>query len=177
MVTEDTPAGTDTRGGDNTAVENEAVQAEALGVRTVRLRTGVAFSRDGGMTGNMLPQYRRGWGGIILPGTQWVPWIHIADVVGLVVFALEDERVRGPLNLSAPEPVRFREFAQTFGRVLGRRVWLPIPGLFIQLGLGGEAAASMLHNRRMIPRKALDLGYPFQFPTLEPALRDLFPTP
>jgi len=171
-VTEDTPAGADIWGLGNAAWEAEAAQAETLGVRTVRLRTGVVFSRDEGMTANMLPQFRAGWGAVILPGTQWLPWIHIADEVGLIMFALEDERVRGPLNASAPEPVRFREFAQTFGRVLGKRVWLRLPGLFIQLGLG-EVAASVLHNRRMIPRKALDLGYPFQFPKLEPALRDL----
>jgi uncharacterized protein (TIGR01777 family) len=176
LVTEATPGGSDSWARGTAAWEAEATAAEELGVRTVLLRTGIVLSPEEGMAANMAPQYRRGWGPIVLPGTQWLPWIHVADEVGLILLALTDERVRGPLNASAPAPARFAEFARAMGRVAGRRVWLRVPGAFMRLGLG-DVADSVLHNRRMVPRKALDLGYRFQFPALEPALRDLLPPP
>lgn len=171
-VTEDTPAGTDRWGAGASAWEAEALRAEQLGVRTVCARTGIVFGSGEGMTAEMAPQYREGFGPIILPGTQWLPWIHTADEVGLFLLAIFDERVHGGLNASAPEPVRFREFAHWMGRAVGRRVWMRLPGWVMRLALG-EVADSLLHNRRIIPRKALDLGYQFQFPTLQPALADL----
>jgi uncharacterized protein (TIGR01777 family) len=171
-VTEATPGGVDTWAHGNAAWEAEAVKAEELGIRTVRLRTGIVLSADEGMAASMVDQYRRGFGPIVLPGTQWLPWIHIADEVGLILFALRDERVRGPLNASAPEPARSAEFARAMGRVVGKRVWLRVPGAFMRLALG-DVADSVLHNRRMVPRAALDFGYAFRFPSLEPALRDL----
>ena len=126
------------------------------------------------MTASMVDAYRRGFGPIVLPGSQWVPWIHITDEVGLYAFAIEDDRVRGPLNASAPEPVHFAEFALAMGRTVGKGVWLRIPGRLMRFSLG-DVADSVLHNRRMEPRKALDLGYAFRFPTIGAALADLFP--
>ncbi len=174
VVTEATPAGTDSWAQGTISWETEALRAEELGVRTVLVRTGIVFSPEEGMAANMIAGYRRGFGPIVLPGSQWVPWIHVADEAGLFAFALEDQRVRGGFNASAPEPVRFAEFARAMGRTVGKRVWLRVPGRFMRFGLG-DVADSVLHNRRMVPRKAFDLGYAFRFPTLDAALADLFP--
>jgi NAD dependent epimerase/dehydratase family enzyme len=101
-----------------------------------------------------------------------VPWIHLADEVGLIQWALRNERVRGPLNCTAPEVPRNRAFAMTLGKVLGKPARMPVPGFALRLGLG-VVADILIHGRRVVPHKALDLGYQFQFPTLELALRDL----
>lgn len=93
-----------------------------------------------------------------------------------MLLAIFDERVHGGLNASSPEPARFGEFAHAMGRAVGRRVWLRVPGLAMRLALG-LVADSILHNRRMIPHKALELGYLFQFPTLHAALADLIRNP
>jgi len=174
VVTEDSPPGTDSWAAGAISWETEALRAEELGIRTVLVRTGIVFSPDEGMAANMIGAYRRGFGPILLPGTQWVPWIHIADEVGLLILAVQDERVRGPLNAAAPEPVRFAEFAHAMGRAAGKRVWLRVPGQVMRFSLG-DVADSVIHNRRMTPRKALNLGYTFQFPTIDAALGNLFP--
>ena len=142
-------------------------------MRTVLLRTGYVLdaSPRGGLA-RQAAQFRRGFGGPVLPGKQWVPWIHLADEVGLIQMALSDERVRGPLNCTAPEVPRNREFAATLGRVLGKPVRMAVPGFAMRMGLG-VAADILIHGRRVVPQKALDLGYQFRFPTLESALRDL----
>lgn len=173
VVTEATPAGTDSWAQGTISWETEALRAEELGVRTVLVRTGIVLSREEGMAANMVDSYRRGFGPIVLPGTQWLPWIHADDEVGLFAFALEDERVRGGLNASAPEPVRFAEFARAMGRTVGKPVWLRVPGRFMHFFLG-DVADSVLHNRRMEPRKALDVGYTFRFRAIDAALADLF---
>ena len=154
------------------AWERAALPAESLGVRTVIVRTGVVLGYDGGALVAQLPQYERGYGAVVLPGTQWMPWIHITDEVGIIVRCLQDDRVRGPVNASAPYPARQREFAQTVGRALGRPVRLRIPGVALKLFMG-EPARAILYNQRMIPRKMLDLGYTFAFPRLDEAVRDI----
>lgn len=171
-VTEFTPAGTD-RWADGVRVwEAMAVRAERLGVRVVCARTGIVFGPDEGMAASMIPQYRRGFGPIIASGNQWLPWIHIDDVVGLYLLAILDDRVHGGLNVSAPTPVRFRDFAVVMGRLVDRPVWLRVPGFAIRAALG-DVADSVLRNRRMIPAKALELGYRFEFPTVSAALADI----
>lgn len=178
------------------AWEHEAEQAEALGVRTALVRSGVVIGGDGPKG---LPIDLRGAslsrpglvlktgegalplltlpfhffaGGPILPGTQWISWIHIDDIVGLLLLALEDERVRGPINATAPEPARNRDVAAAIGRVLGRPSWLPVPGFAVRL-LVGEMADMVVTGQRVIPKRALELGYRFQHPSLEPALRGI----
>jgi NAD dependent epimerase/dehydratase family enzyme len=111
-------------------------------------------------------------GGPLGDGRFFQPWIHLADEVGLVLLALDDERVHGPLDVTAPEPVRNRELAAAIGRVLGRPSALPTPAVAIRLAVG-ELAGEILSSQRALPRKALELGYRFRFPALEPALRDL----
>jgi NAD dependent epimerase/dehydratase family enzyme len=101
-----------------------------------------------------------------------MPWIHVADEVALVELALEDARVEGPLNASAPEPVRHRDLARALGEVLGRPSFLQTPEIAVRLALG-EMAAAVLASQRVVPRKALDLGFRFRFPDVGGALRDL----
>jgi uncharacterized protein len=171
--TEDSPAGTDFWGRDSQLWEEAAVEADRLGIRTVVLRPGYVLDAHAGSgLAQQIEQFRRGFGGPVLPGTLWVPWIHIADVAGLIVLAVEDTRVRGPLNVVAPGVVRNTEFAATLGRVVGKPARLPVLGFMLRLGFG-MTADTIVHGRRVVPRKALDLGYQFQFPALEPALRDL----
>ena len=102
----------------------------------------------------------------------WQPWIHIADAAGLSVFALEDQRVRGALNGTAPDEVRNRDFAHTLGQAVGKPARLATPGFFLRMWLG-VTADTIIYGRRVLPKKALDLGYQFQFATLESAFRDL----
>jgi uncharacterized protein (TIGR01777 family) len=171
-VTEATPQGTDRWAAGTASYEQAGFAAEDYGVRCVAVRTGIVLGADEGMAAQMRAQFARGFGAVLLPGTQWLPWIHIQDEVELYRLAIEDDRVRGGLNASAPHPVRYREYAATMGRVLRKRVWLRLPGAVMRFALG-DVADSVLHNRRMLPQKALDLGYTFHYPELEPALRDL----
>jgi uncharacterized protein (TIGR01777 family) len=152
--------------------ERTALAAESLGIRTVIVRTGVVLGYDGGALVAQLPQDERGFGAVVLPGTEWMPWIHITDEVGIIMRCLEDERMRGPVNASAPYPARQRDFARTVGRALGRPVRLRIPGTVLKMFMG-EPARAILYNHRMIPQKMLDVGYTFVFPRLEEAVSDI----
>ncbi|MFN3374800.1 MAG: TIGR01777 family oxidoreductase, partial [Chloroflexus sp.] len=170
------PAGRDFLAQVCVAWEAEAAKAEALGVRTVMLRTGLVLDPDSGALPQLMLPFKLLTGGPILPGTQVYPWIHPADEVGLIRFALENERVRGPLNAAAPNALANRDFAAVLGKVLGSPSWLPVPEFSLRLALG-EMADLVVNGQNAVPRKALDLGYQFRFPTLEPALRDLLNMP
>ncbi len=158
------------------AWEAEAARAESFGVRTVQLRTGLLLDPESGALPQIMLPFKLMTGGPILPGTQVYSWIHPADEVGLIRFALEDERVRGPLNAVAPGALPNREFAAILGKVLGSPSWLPVPEFSLRIALG-EMADLVVYGQNAIPRKALELGYQFRFPTLEPALRDLLKLP
>jgi uncharacterized protein (TIGR01777 family) len=153
--------------------EAEATKAEALGVRTVLLRTGVVLDKDEGALALQKLPFQCFVGGPILPGTQWLSWIHLADEVGIILFALEQEGVRGPINATAPAPQTNRDFSAALGRALGRPSWLPVPGFALKLALG-EFADTVITGQRAIPKKALELGYAFQYSTSEAALRAAF---
>jgi len=175
VFTESSPAGGDFWGRESLLWEEAALDAERLGVRAVVPRTGyVLDARPGGGLMRQVAQFRRGFGGPVWPGTQWLPWIHIADAVGLFLLALDDQRVRGPLNGTAPDAVRNRDFARMLGRVVDKPARLPTPGFALRLGLG-VVADTIIHGRQIVPESALTLGYQFQFPMLEAALRDLVP--
>ena len=152
------------------AWEGEARRAEEFGTRVVLLRTGMVLERDGGALPKMLLPFRLYLGGPIMPGTQWVSWIHRNDHVGLMEWALTTTTVSGPINVVAPEPERMQEFCATLGRVLRRPCWLPVPETVLSLALG-ELGTVMTTGQRVSPQKALEHGYVFQYPSLEPALR------
>lgn len=173
---ESAPPGTDYWGQDTASYEQQIAQALALGIRTIMLRTGVLLSEDSGPLPQQVPQYLRGFGGPVLPGSQWYSWIHIADEVSIILFALENEQVSGPINLTAPEPVTNRDFANTLGKVLHRPAVFPVPGFMLKLFLG-QIADVIVNGKRVIPKKIMDAGYQFQYPTLESALRQLLHRP
>jgi uncharacterized protein len=153
------------------AWEREAERAARLGVRVVRVRTGVVLDRSGGALAKMLMPFQLGVGGPVAGGRQYMPWIHADDVVGIFAAALGDERWEGAVNASAPVPVSNREFSRVLGRVLRRPAVLPVPGLALS-ALYGEMAQIVTGGVRAVPAKPLMLGYPYRHPELEGALRD-----
>ena len=169
-LTEDAPAGDDFLAQVCVAWENEAQRAEALGLRVVRVRTGVMLDSGGGALGKMLLPFKLGAGGPVAGGHQYMPWIHADDVAGLYLAALDDERYSGPVNASAPEPVTNQAFSKALGRALHRPAVAPIPGFAIR-ALYGDMAEIVTEGQRAVPAKALALGYPFQHPDLDEALR------
>ena len=150
--------------------EREAGRAAEFGTRVVLLRTGMVLEAGGGALPKMLLPFRLFVGGPIMPGTQWVSWIHRDDHIGLIEWALATANVSGPLNLVAPAPERMQAFCATLGRVLHRPSWMPVPETVLSLGLG-ELGTIMTSGQRVAPQKALASGYVFKYPTLEPALR------
>jgi uncharacterized protein (TIGR01777 family) len=152
------------------AWEAEALRAAAFGVRVVILRTGMVLEKDGGALPKMLLTFRLFAGGPIMPGTQWVSWIHRRDHIGLIQWVLATPSVSGPVNVVAPEAVTMNRFCEVLGRVLHRPSWLPLPGFALQVALG-ELGTLMTTGQRVNPAKALSGGYVFHYPTLEPALR------
>jgi uncharacterized protein len=167
---EDAPPGSDFLAEVCVAWEREAAVAAELGVRVLHLRTGVVLDARGGALAKMLTPFRLGVGGPVAGGRQFVSWIHAEDLVGLALEALTDERWSGPVNATAPAPVQNREFSRVLGRVLHRPALLPVPGLPLR-ALYGEMAEIITTGARVVPAKALVLGFRFQHPELEEALR------
>ena len=172
-VDETHPAGTDWWGRDSAAIEQAALAAQDHGVRTVILRTGYVLTRDS--LASQVAQFRRHLGGWIGTGRGWTPWIHIADEVGIIMLALQQPAASGPLNLSAPEPARARDFARSLGRAVGHRAWLPVPTPFVRLGLG-VITDILVRGKRVVPARVSALGYQFSFTDLDSALHDLLDT-
>jgi uncharacterized protein (TIGR01777 family) len=172
-ITEDAPPGDDYLAGVCVQWEDATAPVEALGVRRVVFRMGPVLDPGGGALPPMLLQFRLFAGGALGSGAQWFPWVHPADVIGAVKFALAQHKdAAGVFNLSAPGVLTNHAFAKALGRVMGRPVWLPAPGFAMRL-LFGEMAVTLLKGQRMVPRRLLDAGYTFRFPEAEPALRDL----
>ena len=153
------------------AWEKEVVAAEALGMRVVRVRTGVALDARGGALGRMLTPFRMGAGGKLGDGKQWFPWIHLADLAALFQFAVENE-VSGPLNGAAPIPVTNADFTQTLARVIHRPAIFPVPVFALKL-LFGEMSEILMASQRVLPAAAEAAGFKFRFPELGGALEDL----
>ncbi len=153
------------------AWEKEAMAAEALGLRTVQIRTAPVLG-CGGVLAKMLPAFKLGLGAVCGRGKQWFPWIHLEDVVKVYFFAMENENISGPVNASSPSPVRNKDFVKTLARVLKRPAFLVIPHFTLRL-IFGEMAQVMLASQRVIPKKLLDSGFTFLFPTLPQALNDV----
>ncbi|MDP9376228.1 MAG: TIGR01777 family oxidoreductase [Actinomycetota bacterium] len=170
LLDEQTAAGSDFLAEVVKAWEREADVVAALGMRVVKLRTGVVLDAEAGALAKMLPPFKAGIGGPVAGGRQYVPWIHIADVVGLILAALEDDAWRGPVNATAPEPASNAELSKALGRVLHRPAVAPVPALAIRV-LYGEMADIVVKGQRVVPRRALELGYSFRHPQLDEALK------
>jgi uncharacterized protein len=152
------------------AWENEARAAEELGMRVALTRTGVVLAEEGGALEKMLPPFKLGVGGPVAGGKQYVPWIHLDDVVGAMLFCLDDDRATGPINVTAPEPVTNKELSRTLGHVLVRPAITPVPAFAVKF-LYGEMASIVTTGARVIPKRLRELGYEYRRPQLEPALR------
>jgi uncharacterized protein (TIGR01777 family) len=153
--------------------EAAAAEAEALGLRLAIVRTGHVLDARGGFLGELLPPFKLGLGGPLAGGRQYVSWIHIDDELGILLRAVDDEKVSGTINSTAPNPVTNRVFSKALGRALGRPAVMPVPGFVLDLKFGPEFGAVLRGGQRVIPRRAQDLGYSFRFKEIDEALADL----
>ena len=153
------------------AWEAAAQEAETAGVRVATVRTAPVLDRREGLLKRLLLPFRLGLGGPIAGGDQYLPWIHLDDEVAILLWALDDDRVSGPINAAAPEQATNREFSKALGRVLNRPAVMPVPKLALSAIRGAELAETIAGGQRVVPRRTTDLGYEFRYPSLEPALR------
>lgn len=175
-VDESSPPGDDFLAGVTVEWEREADAAAELGVRVVKVRTGLVLDRSGGALKAMLPPFKLGLGGPVAGGRQYMPWIHVDDVVGIYLAALDREQWSGPVNATAPAPVTNKEFSRALGAALHRPALLPVPALPLRL-LMGEMGEVVTTGQRAVPRRAQELGYAFAHPQLDGALRSALGAP
>lgn len=172
VLTEESESGTDFLATLCRDWEAEAIKARDLDVRVVRLRIGVVLGRGGGALDQMLTPFKAWVGGPIGTGKQYVPWIHIEDLVELIVAGLDNPEMSGAFNATAPNPVTFRAFATALGKQLKRPSFLPVPEFAVKL-LFGDASIVLLQGQRAIPAHAQKIGFSFRHQTIESALKDL----
>ncbi|OPY08230.1 MAG: Epimerase family protein [Syntrophaceae bacterium PtaB.Bin038] len=173
-LTEESPPGTDFLALLSRDWEGEALRAKDHGARVVLMRFGIVMGRSGGMLGEVVPVFRMFLGADLGSGSQWLSWIHEMDLARIFLFLIEENRaLDGPVNCTAPEPVRNREFTKTLGGVLGVPTFLPpVPGFMLRL-IKGEFGSVILRGQRVLPRKLLQAGFRFRYPTLEEALTEI----
>jgi uncharacterized protein (TIGR01777 family) len=153
--------------------EAAATQAEASGVRVVVIRCAAVLAREGGFLQRMLPVFRLGVGGRLGSGRQYFPWIHLADLLGLLLLSATRDDLRGPVNAVAPEPVTNAELTAALAEALHRPAAVTVPGFALKLAFGAMAEELMLASTRVSPIRALEAGYTFRFPLLRQALADV----
>ncbi len=175
-ITEDEPPGSDFLAGVCAEWEGAAREAEALGVRVVLVRIGVVLSAEGGALPRMLPPFRWFLGGPVGKGRQGFPWIHVEDLAGILLHALDHGELRGPVNAAAPGPVSQAEFSRALGRAIRRPSWLPVPRPVLRILLG-PVARVLTTGQRLVPKRARETGYRFRFTDPETAVRDLLGKP
>lgn len=151
--------------------EREAKKVEDFGVRLVILRIGIVLG-NGGALAKMINPFKLFAGGPIGTGRQWFSWIHIDDLVNLIITALNNEQYRGVYNATSPNPVRMSEFCQTLGETLGRPSWLPVPGIALELLLG-EGAKVVLEGQEVLPKQTEAIAFEYQYPRLKEALNSI----
>lgn len=171
-IREETSAGDDMLARLSVDWEKAALDAELFGMRVAVVRIGVVLDKEGGALAQMLPPFRWFIGGPVGSGKQWLSWIHHGDMVGILMLALDHPEARGPINGTAPLPVTNKDFSKALGRALHRPSILPVPGFALRLKFG-EVADVLTTGQRVIPRKAMALGYSFQFPQVDAALVNL----
>ncbi len=173
LVDESAPAGDSFDARVCVAWESAARAAEELGLRVAITRTGLVLDPANGLLHQLLLPFKLGLGGPIAQGDQYMPWIHVDDEVRILIWALDTESASGTYNATAPNPVTNRMFSKTLGGVLGRPAILPVPKLALRARFGAELGQVLAGGQRAMPRRALDAGFEFAHPDLEPALRDL----
>ena len=171
-MTESTPMGTEFLAQVSSAVEGEARRAEALGVRVSRLRKGHVLARDADLVSFLSLPVRLFLGGRLGSGRQWISWIHIDDAVALYRRAIADPDAGGVINATSPGAVKQADFVRSMARVLRRPAWFPAPAWLIRLVLG-EQSVLLLGSRRVAPARALELGHPFMYRSIDPAIEDV----
>jgi uncharacterized protein len=152
--------------------ENKAKQVEGHSIRSVFMRFGVVLGKEGGALPLMALPYQLFVGGKVGTGEQWVSWVHVNDVVRAIVFALENDQLRGPVNVTSPSPVKMDDFGKAIGSVLHRPHWFPVPS-FVMKTVLGQKSALVLEGQQVVPKVLMEHGFEFTFPTLKPALEDL----
>ncbi len=153
--------------------EREAMRSVQTGCRVVMVRTGIVLGNNGGALKQMATPFRAGIGGPVGSGRQWVSWIHIDDITDLYVFLLQNNTINGPVNGTAPNPVRNVDFAHALGHALGKPSVVPVPVFGLKL-LYGEAASALVASLRVIPEAASRAGFHFRYTDCEPALAEIF---
>ena len=151
--------------------EGATAPASDAGIRVVHLRNGIVLSGRGGALPKMAVPFRLGFGGTLGGGDQFVSWISVDDLVGAIHHAIHDERLRGPINTVAPEPVSNRQLTKALGRVLRRPTLVPVPAAAVKTGLGEMGRELLLASVRAVPRRLETVDFRFDFPDLEDALR------
>jgi uncharacterized protein (TIGR01777 family) len=172
MVTEDTPAGDDFLAQLCVDWEASTAPVEALGIRRPIIRSGVVLTEDSGALPRMALPFKMFVGGPLGSGRQWFPWLHMNDEIAAIRFLLDHEQATGPFNLTSPNPLTNAQFSKVLGRVLNRPAFWPIPAISLQL-LFGELSSTLLEGQRVIPKRLQEMGFTFQYPQAEAALRDL----
>lgn len=170
VLTEESKPGTDFLAGLAQEWEAEAWKAEVLGIRVVLARFGIILARHGGALAKMLLPFRLGAGGRLGSGRQWMSWVTLPDVIGMIRFAIGNNGVRGAVNVVAPQPVQNAEFTKVLARALHRPALLPAPTFALRLALGEMADALLLSSQRVQPQKLQQLGHSFLRPELHSAL-------
>jgi len=153
--------------------EKEATAAEKGAVRVAIMRTGLVLDPEGGLLKQLMVPFKLGVGGPLAGGAQYMPWIHRDDEIGLLLWALDDPQANGIYNATAPNPVTNRAFSKALGQALRRPSFVPAPKFAIEAMRGPELTEQIVASMRVVPRRALDHGYIFRFPEIEPALKDL----
>lgn len=154
------------------AWEEAARKVEPGGTRLAIMRTGLLLTKDSGLLAELLLPFKLGVGGPVAGGRNYMPWVSLADEVGLILWALDNERAFGAYNSCAPNPVTNREFSKSLGRALGRPAVMPVPKLAVKLRLGAELGEVATGGQRAVPRRAQDEGYEFRFPEIDAAMKD-----
>ena len=153
--------------------EAQAQKIEAMGIRTCYLRTGIVLGKNGGALTKMLPPFKMALGGPIGNGKQWMSWIHMDDIVGMIRFAIENETINGAINGTAPTPVTNKDFSKSLGRAVKRPAIFPMPAFVVKLLFGEMGEELLLAGQRVVPEKMINAGYEFKFTQLDEALKEI----
>jgi len=153
--------------------EATALQANSFGVRTCLLRTGIVLGKNGGALSKMLTPFKMGLGGKIGSGRQWMPWIHLHDLVGIILYCIEHDNLNGAINGTSPNPLTNQDFTKTLGKVLNRPTFMSVPRTIIKLLMGQMGVELLLSGKKILPVKITEKGYQFQYPELDSALQNI----